>query len=89
MFLPVMSIVTGSLGILLPECLPPGSGGRTRLRVRGSMRPTGFWPATSPGWGLAVSKQLVEGHGGSIEVESEVGKDCTFTVILPTKEAIA
>lgn len=53
------------------------------------MRPTGFWPATSPGWGLAVSKQLVEGHGGSIEVESEVGKDCTFTVILPTKEAIA
>ncbi len=38
------------------------------------------------GLGLSVCQSLVEGHGGEIAVESEVGKGTTFTVKLPVKK---
>jgi len=39
--------------------------------------------AKGTGLGLYVSKQIMEKHGGSIEVESQAGKGSTFIVRLP------
>jgi signal transduction histidine kinase len=39
------------------------------------------------GLGLAIAKQLVEAHGGEIEVESEIGRGTRFTFTLPAIES--
>ena len=37
----------------------------------------------STGFGLLIVKRIVEGHHGSLKIESRVGEGSTFTVILP------
>ena len=46
-----------------------------------SPQPAGGDPST--GLGLAITRRLIEAHGGSVEVESEVGKGTTFRLVLP------
>jgi NtrC-family two-component system sensor histidine kinase KinB len=40
-------------------------------------------PSDAFGIGLVVAKRVVEGHGGSISVESEPGRGTTFRITLP------
>jgi signal transduction histidine kinase len=51
-------------------------GDRSRTRASGA----------GSGLGLAIARQLVNAHGGTICVESELGKGSTFTIELPPDE---
>ena len=55
----------------LPYIFDPFHRGQDRGKVEGF------------GLGLAAVKAIVEGHGGRVFVESELGKGAVFTVVLP------
>jgi signal transduction histidine kinase len=40
------------------------------------------------GLGLLVSRKLIEEHGGTIDVTSQLGEGTTFTVRLPIKSEV-
>ena len=49
---------------------------QTQLAAKGSTEGTGL--------GLAITQRLVQQHGGRIQLDSEPGEGCTFTVSFPT-----
>lgn len=44
---------------------------------------------TGTGLGLSITKEIIERHGGTIAVESELNKGSVFTLSLPTKQKVA
>jgi signal transduction histidine kinase len=41
--------------------------------------------AQGMGFGLAICKRIIEAHGGTITVKTELNKGTTFTIALPIK----
>jgi PAS domain S-box-containing protein len=60
--------------------------GISRKNLKKVFGPLFTTKAKGIGLGLPISKTLAEGHGGTIEVQSEVGKGSTFAVKLPIRK---
>lgn len=76
----VVSVEDNGVGIP-PDELPHIFEPYRRVRRRGQSKGTGL--------GLVIAKTIVEAHGGSIRVESEVGKGTRVTFTLPIRLAEA
>jgi len=57
--------------------------GISKENLRKLFEPLFITKAKGIGLGLTVTKTFVEAHGGTIEVESKVGKGSTFIIKLP------
>jgi PAS domain S-box-containing protein len=61
--------------------------GMTPETVRKLWSPLHTTKAKGMGLGLPITRRFVEAHGGSVSVESKLGKGSTFTVTLPIRES--
>ncbi|HEV2149555.1 MAG TPA: HAMP domain-containing sensor histidine kinase [Longimicrobiaceae bacterium] len=55
-------------------------------RLEGIFQPFVSTKGKGMGLGLSICKEIVEGHGGRMEVQSEPGAGTTFTLLLPLYE---
>lgn len=69
-------VAVGDTGIGMDE--------ETRSRIFTPFFSTRVAGGDATGLGLSVSRQIVQGHGGTIEVESTPGNGAVFTVWLPS-----
>ena len=76
------------LGIVVSD-VGVGMDTSTRERIFAPFFSTRAGSAGGTGLGLSVSLQIVESHGGSIDVESTPGRGSVFTVWMPLESSAA
>ena len=80
-----IKIVTRELnGNVQIECSDNGSGIEKKLlsKIHDPFFTT-KGPGIGTGLGLSITHSIIEEHGGSIKVDSEVGEGTTFRILLP------
>jgi signal transduction histidine kinase len=85
----VLACREGSIARLTVEDKGMGIAERDLARVFDRFTRIGpLRPISGLGVGLSISRAIVEAHGGSIRVESAIGRGSTFTVELPLPVAL-
>jgi putative PEP-CTERM system histidine kinase len=74
------------LGWVMCAVTDNGCGMAPEFLNRSLFRPFQSTKKKGIGVGLFLSKRIVEGHGGKIEVESTLGKGTTFRILLPKEQ---
>jgi PAS domain S-box-containing protein len=77
----IVKVIDNGIGISekdIPNLFQPFSQASASYKLR----------QKGTGLGLAISKGIIEGHGGKIDVRSELGKGSMFSFTIPIEEAI-
>jgi signal transduction histidine kinase len=73
---------------LVVEDRGPGISSELRQRIFDRFERAAASPKVSGlGLGLFIARKIADGHGGAIEVESELGRGTRFVVTLPLSRA--
>jgi hypothetical protein len=93
LFLNSIAAIEKAGNILVVEKVEPGKalviivadngGGMKEAQMTQIFNPFFSTKKEGTGLGLSISKKIVDAHGGTIAVESRVGKGTTFTIRLP------
>jgi len=84
-----LTITSKESGEILEVAFADTGEGISKDMMRNLWKPLKTTKSKGMGLGLAICKRIVEAHGGSIEVESTLGKGTTFTLKLPIKATSA
>jgi signal transduction histidine kinase len=97
LYINALQAIDGQRGSLNVKISADDEGKRARIEIKDTgqgiapenishlFEPYFSTKETGTGLGLAIVKKAVDDHGGTIEVQSELGRGTTFTITLPTE----
>ena len=85
----VITLLTGVDGPFVTISVADNGPGMTAEIINRIREPLFTTKSFGTGLGVPVIEQVVDQHGGSLSIESELGKGSSFTLRLPVYEAVA
>ena len=84
-----ITMLTGVDGPFVTISVADNGPGMTAEIINRIREPLFTTKSFGTGLGVPVIEQVVDQHGGSLSIESELGKGSSFTLRLPVYEAVA